>query len=163
MSKPLAVFLLAISMALPISALADKEDHGVAPVVISGAVIKDAQQSEGLITDPIHGSDHDLVTINGIGTFVAARMTKQGGDTGITFVELIIDGKTVVGRSYAALNNWGMTQDNPFGVVLLHGNGVDAVTIGFQQPIRFKSSLVLRAKVRENGVVQMIGTVVHGQ
>lgn len=132
-------------------------DHG------GGASIHGAQQSEGLIVDPANGSVHDLVSITGSGSFVAARMTKQGGTNHITSVQLIIDGKTIVGRTYAALDNWGMTQNNPYGVVLLHGNGVDAVTIGFQQPIKFNNSLVLRTTVGEPGIVQMIGTVIYGQ
>lgn len=128
-----------------------------------GATIKGARQSEGLITSPASGTVHNLVSITGSGSFVAARMTKQGGTTDITTVELIIDGQTVVGRTFAALNNWGLTQNNPFGVVLLHGGGVDAVTIGFQQPVKFESSLVLRTNVGESGIVQMIGTVIYGQ
>ena len=135
----------------------------VSSISMGGATINGAQKSEGLITNPNIGSNHDLVSINGSGTFVAARMTKQGGTNNITSVELIIDGKTIVGRTYAALDNWGMTQNNPFGVVLLHGNGIDAVTIGFQQPIKFNNSLILRTSVGENGIVQMIGTVIYGQ
>ena len=130
---------------------------------VGGATINGAQQAEGLIVDPLNGSVHDLVSITGSGTFVAARMTKQGGTNDITTVQLIIDGKTIVGRTYAALNNWGMTQNNPFGVVLLHGNGVDAVTIGFPQPITYNNSLILRTTIGEYGIVQMIGTVVYGQ
>lgn len=128
-----------------------------------GATISGAEQTEGLIADPVDGSVHDLVSLTGSGTFIAARMTKQGGSNDITTVQLIIDGQTIVGRTYAALNNWGMTQNNPFGVVLLQGNGIDTVTIGFPQPIKYENSLILRTSVGEPGIVQMIGTVIHGE
>jgi len=134
----------------------------VAAIEAGDATISGAKQAEGLITSVLSGSSHDLVSITGSGTFIAARMTKQGGTNDITTVELIIDGQTIVGRTYAALDNWGMTQNNPFGVVLLKGNGVDAVTIGFQQPIKFENSLILRTNVGESGIVQMIGTVIYG-
>ena len=135
----------------------------VASSSVGGATIKGAKKSEGLITSPGNGTTHDLVTITGSGTFVAARMTKQGGASNITTVELVIDGQTIVGRTYAALDNWGMTQNNPYGTVLLHGNGIDAVTIGFPQPIEFEDSLILRTNVGESDIVQMIGTVIYGQ
>lgn len=139
------------------------EIQGLRTDVSNIGTINGSSKSEGLIVDPGNGSVHDLVSITGSGTFVAARMTKQGGTNNITSVQLIIDGKTIVSRTFAALNNWGMTQNNPFGIVLLHGNGVDAVTIGFSQPIKFENSLVLRTTVGETGVVQMIGTVIYGQ
>ncbi|MDH3974208.1 MAG: hypothetical protein OEV42_08005 [Deltaproteobacteria bacterium] len=128
------------------------------------ATIKEADDAEGLITNPASGSTHDLVNITGPGTFVAARMTKQGGASGLTAVSLEIDGKVIVQRNIAALKNWGLTQNNPFGVVVnTSAVGIDAVTIGFQQPIEFENSLVLRAIVGEPGVVQIIGTVIHGK
>lgn len=128
------------------------------------ATIKGANDAEGLITSPVEGSTHDLVTIAGPGTFVAARMTKQGGASGLTAVSLEIDGNVIVQRNIAALKNWGLTQNNPFGVVVnTSAIGIDTVTIGFQQPITFENSLVLRTIVGEPGVVQMIGTVIYGK
>ena len=106
---------------------------------------------------------YDLVTLTGPGSFVSARMTKQGGDSGFTFLELVIDDKIIIGRSFAALKNWGMTESNPFGVVVLTEGIVDAATIGFQQPIKFEDSLVLRAVVDQSGVEQIIGTVIYGE
>ena len=127
------------------------------------ATIKGAAQDEGLITDPISGNTYDLVTLTGPGSFVSARMTKQGGGSDLTFLELVIDEEIIIGRSFAALKNWGMTESNPFGVVVLTEGIVDAATIGFQQPIKFEDSLVLRARVNESGVEQIIGTVIYGE
>jgi hypothetical protein len=129
------------------------------------STIKGAIQNEGLVTDPENGSEIELVNITGPGTFVAARLVKQGGGTGLTSVELIIDGETVVGRNIVALKNWAMTQSNPFGVVVFsnQGLGIDTVTIGFSQPISFEENLVLKAAVGEDGVEQIIGTVIHGE
>jgi hypothetical protein len=173
---PIILSVVLASMTAPMLAHAGKK-HGVPHQlkrilneiqslhgdIFSLASVSGAQQTEGLLLNPASGTTHDLVSLSGSGSFVAARMTKQGGNTDITTVELIVDGETVVGRTYAALDNWGMTQSNPFGVVLLHGNGVDAVTIGFPQPIKYNYSLVLRTKVNESGVDQMIGTVIHGE
>ena len=92
-------------------------------------------------------------------------MTKQGGDSGLTAVRLILDGQTVVGRNIVALKNLAMTQNNSYGVsVFTSAVGIDAVTIGFSQPLAFEESLVLQAVIGEDlGVVQIIGTVIYGQ
>lgn len=122
----------------------------------------------GLVVDPAASSTHDLVTLTGEGTFISAILTKQGGATDITFVQLIIDGQIVHDRSVAGLRNFGLTQSNPYGVAVLNGggqpDGIDTVTIGFPCPIPFTSSLILRAVVgaSDTGVVQMIGDVIAG-
>ena len=126
------------------------------------STINGATQAGGLITDPVQDT-HELVNVTGPGTFVAARMVKQGGSTGLTAVELIIDGETVIHRNIAALKNWGMTQNNPFGVVVFTNSSIDTVTIGFSQPISFEEDLILNAVVGETGVVQIIGTVIYGE
>ena len=128
-----------------------------------GANIRGADDTEGLVVSPANGSSHNLVSLTGPGTFVAARMVKQGGASGLTAVSLEIDGKIIVQRNVAALKNWGMTQNNPFGVVVFTNGTIDTVTIGFQQPIEYQTSLVLKALVNETGVAQIIGTVIHGQ
>lgn len=148
-------------------------DAAPVPVTMSGnpccARIKGAASKEGLVAyDPVTGDiaqeTYDLVNLDGPGTFVAARLTKQGGITGLTAISLSIDGKTVVQRNIVALKNFGMTQNNPFGVVVVTSPvGIDTVTIGFSQPIAFEESLVLSAQVGESGVVQIIGTVIYGE
>jgi hypothetical protein len=56
-----------------------------------------------------------------------------------------------------------LTENNPYGVVVLTGpGGIDAVTISFQQPLVFQDNLTLRAIVGEPGVEQIIGTVIYG-
>jgi hypothetical protein len=59
------------------------------------------------------------VALKGFGKFISAQITKQGGTNDLTFVSLDIDGKNVVSMSIAAAKNWGLTADNPYGVVLL--------------------------------------------
>lgn len=125
--------------------------------------VENPRQEEGLINGPAEGSEHTLVSISGPGKFVSARMTKQGGASGITFASLVLDGEVIEQRSFAAIKNWGLIVHNPFGVaVLTSASGIDAFTIGFPQPLAFESSLELRATVNEPGVVQMIGTVIVG-
>lgn len=129
----------------------------------NGSKVKGVASAEGLITVFENGPTYDLVDLSGPGTFVAARMVKQGGDSGLTAISLEIDGKVVVQRNVAALKNWGMTQNNPFGVVVFTSGDIDTVTVGFSQPMTFENNLVLRAIVGESGVVQIIGTVIYGQ
>jgi hypothetical protein len=125
--------------------------------------IKNARQFEGLVVNPLDPSTHTLVSINGPGKLVSARLTKQGGAAGLTFVTLLLDGQVIEGRSIAALKNWAMTQYNPFGVMVATSPvGIDAVTIGFPQTLEFQNKLELRVQVSEPGVVQMIGTVIAG-
>jgi hypothetical protein len=125
--------------------------------------VRNPRQSEGLVVNPLDPSTHTLVSINGPGKFVSARLTKQGGASGLTFVTLLMDGQVIEGRSIAALKNWAMTQNNPFGVMVgTSPAGIDAVTIGFPQTLEFQNKLELRVQVSEPGVVQMIGTVIAG-
>ncbi len=119
------------------------------------------QRSQGLKA-PAGKGNHVLVKLRGPGVFVGAEVAKQGGATDLTFVDLTIDGKNVVNLSYAAAQNWGLTQYNPFGIVLLKTGAISNLTIGFPVPLRFEKELVLSANVNEVGVVQILGNVVHG-
>ncbi len=132
------------------------------PVNIVNAVIKGADSAEGLVA-PAPVATHVLVDLDGPGTFVSARLVKQGGATGLTAFSLVIDGNLVVQRNIAALKNWGMTQSNPFGVSVFTNGSIDTVTIGFVQPIEFENDLIFSAIVNEAGVVQIIGTVIFGE
>ncbi len=127
----------------------------------SGGVC-DPERTQGLLVSPSR-SKHVLVNLQGPGTFLSAMVTKQGGDSGITFVNLDIDGRNVVSMSFAGLQNFGLTAQNPHGVVLRGTGGpVQSVTIGWPYPLVFKKSLSLRIQVKETGVAQIIGLVVHG-
>ena len=137
-----------------------------APQDVFSASVKNPQQSTGLVVSPGAGT-HDLVDLDGPGVFVSAFMTKQGGATDITSVVLIIDGQTVVARNIEALKNFGLTQNNSYGVSVFASptvGGVDGVTIGFSEPLKFKEFLLLQAIVgaSDTGVVQILGTVIHG-
>jgi len=121
------------------------------------------ERTQGLVA-PASQATHNLVTLKGPGKFVAAQITKQGGASDMTFVSLDIDGKNVVNASIAALNNWAMTQQNPYGVVLLKSpSGIETVTIGYPSTLAFNTSLKLSVTVREPNVVQIIGNVIHGE
>ena len=64
--------------------------------------------------------------------------------------------------SYAAAANAGLTQHNPYGLVLLHSTALKTMTIGFPAPLRYERKLVLRVTVNEPNVVQILGNVIHG-
>jgi len=121
----------------------------------------DPQRTQGLRA-PAPKGNHALVTLEGPGVFLGAAVTKQGGTNDLTFVILDIDGRNVTNLSYAAATNAGLTQQNPYGLVLLHSTALKTVTIGFPAPLRFERKLVLRVTVNEPNVVQILGNVIHG-
>ena len=121
----------------------------------------DPQRTQGLKAPAANGN-HDLINLQGPGVFLGASVAKQGGATDLTFVILDIDGRNVVNFSYAAANNQGLTQQNPYGMVLVHGAAVKTMTLGFPTPLTYKRSLRLRVTVNEPGVVQILANIVHG-
>lgn len=126
-------------------------------------LVENAELREGLVVNPVSGTEHVLVSITGPGKFVSARMTKQGGVSGLTAFSLELDGKNIENRNFIALKNIGLTEHNPYGIsIFTSAAGIDDVTAGFQVPLVFKESLVLKAVVNEGGVVQIIGTVLAG-
>lgn len=119
------------------------------------------QRTQGLKA-PAGQGEHLLVSLKGPGVFIAAQVTKQGGESDLTFVDLDLDGRNVTNLSFAAARNWGLTQQNPYGLVLLGARAIDTLTIGFPVPLRFEKELKLSAVVNEPGVVQIVANVVHG-
>lgn len=120
-----------------------------------------AERTQGLRA-PAPEGEHVLVQLKGPGVFVAAEITKQGGDSDLTFVSLDLDGKNVTNISYAAVRNQGLTQQNPYGLVLLGTRALDTLTIGFPVPLRFERELKLSVIVKEPGIVQILANVIHG-
>jgi hypothetical protein len=121
------------------------------------------ERTEGLKA-PAPKGEYELVTIKGPGTFISAEISKQGGTNDITFISLDIDGKNVVNLSVAAAANWGLTQDNPYGLVLLKSAaGIKTLTIGYPFPLNFSQELKIKVTVNEDNVAQIIANVVHGK
>lgn len=119
------------------------------------------ERTQGLRA-PAGQGEHLLVSLKGPGVFIAAQVTKQGGESDLTFVDLDLDGKNVTNLSFAAARNWGLTQQNPYGLVLLGSRAIDTLTIGFPVPLRFERELKLSVVVNEPGVVQVLANVIHG-
>ncbi|MBI3694778.1 MAG: hypothetical protein HY238_08065 [Acidobacteria bacterium] len=126
------------------------------------AGVCDPARTQGLKA-PAPEGDHTLVSLKGPGVFVAAEASKQGGASGLTFVILDIDGRNVVNLSYAAAQNLALTQQNPFGIVLLGSAEIKTFTIGWPSPLRFERELKLSVTVNEGGVVQILANVIHGK
>ena len=118
------------------------------------------ERTQGLKA-PAPASTHQLVRIAGPGVFLGAAITKQGGASGLTVVILDLDGRNVTNLSYAAAENAGLTQQNPYGLVLLKSNSLKTLTVGFPAPLRFESDLKLSVTVNEPGVVQILANVIH--
>ena len=124
----------------------------------------DPQRTQGLKAPaPKGAAPQVLVNIDGPGVFVAAHVSKQGGDNDLTFVNLDIDGRNVTSISFAAARNLGFTQQNPYGLVMLQSAAIENLTIGFPVPLTFRRQLKLSVVVNENGVVQILGNVIHGR
>lgn len=125
--------------------------------------VRDPERTQGLIASAPAGV-YDLVTLDGPGKFISAQVTKQGGESDLTFVSLDIDGRNVVNLSFAALRNIGLTQNNPYGLVLLNSAGdPETLTIGFSYPLTYKQELKLSVSVQEAGVAQIVANVIHGR
>lgn len=119
------------------------------------------QRTQGLKAPAPKGT-YTLVNLTGPGLFLSANVTKQGGATDLTFVNLEIDGRNVVSFSYAAARNVGLTEANPYGIQYLSGSAVESFAIGWPFPLTFKRSLKLSVTVNETGVVQILANVVRG-
>lgn len=128
------------------------------------AGVCDPQRTQGLIAPASKGKAKQiLVSLEGPGVFLGAQVTKQDGESDLTFVSLDIDGRSVTDLSFAAAKNWGLTHQNPYGVVLLEAGGIKTITIGFPTPLRFRRSLKLSVVVSEGGVAQILANVIHGK
>jgi hypothetical protein len=121
----------------------------------------DPERTEGLAA-PAPTGTYELVTLEGPGLFLGAEVSKQGGDDDLTFVILDIDGRNVTNVSYAAAINWGLTQQNPYGFVVLQTSGIKTMAIGFPTPLLYKRSLRFAVTVNESGVAQIVANVIHG-
>ena len=122
------------------------------------------ERTQGLVAPAVQDTVYELVRIEGLGRFVSAQLTKQGGSNDLTFVSLDIDGKNVVNISIAALRNIGLTQDNPYGLTIFSpSQDMSTVTIGFDVPLVFRRELKLSVDVRESGVDQILANVIHGK
>jgi hypothetical protein len=119
------------------------------------------QRIQGLKAPAPRGT-YTLVNLEGPGLFLAAHVTKQGGATGLSFVRLRIDGQSVVDLSFAAAHNWGLAQQNPYGLVVLGSGGLQTLTFGWPVPLVFKRNLNLSVVVNEPGVVQIVANVIRG-
>lgn len=128
---------------------------------ICASGVCDPQRTQGLRA-PAPKGDHKLVELKGPGVFLGAQVTKQGGNTGLTFVILDIDGRNVTNFSFAAAQNAGLTAQNPYGIVLLQSRALKTFTVGWPTPLRFSRKLTLSVTVNEPGVVQILGNVIHG-
>lgn len=130
------------------------------PSSLIGSVVNPVR-TQGLATNPANNSTKELVKLKGPGLFLSAELTKQGGNTDLTFLILDIDGQNVVNISIAALFNQGLTAHNPYGVcVFRSGASLETVTIGWPYPLTFNKSLSLKAVVNESGVVQLLANVI---
>ena len=125
------------------------------------AGVCDPERTEGLKAPAPNGT-HSLVALKGPGVFLGAEISKQGGTNDLTFVVLDIDGRNVSNLSYAGAINQGLTQQNPYGLVLLQSPAIKTVTIGFPTPLVYKKSLNLSVTVNEGNVVQILANVIHG-
>jgi hypothetical protein len=123
--------------------------------------ICDPKRTQKLMPHPPRG-EQIMVGLEGPGVFLAAEVAKQGGNSGLTFVNLDIDGRNVTALSFVAAENNGLTQYNPYGIVLLSSSVLKNFTIGFPSPLRFERNLTLNVHVDEEEVEQILINIIHG-
>ena len=121
----------------------------------------DPQRTQGLKAPAPKGT-YKLIDIKGPGLFLSGHVSKQGGASGLTFVRMQLDGRGVVDLSFAAARNLGLTQQNPYGIVLLGSGVLQNFTFGWPVPLVFKKSLRLSVVVKEDGIVQIVANVIRG-
>jgi hypothetical protein len=136
-----------------------KPSPPTAPPCAAG--VCDPQRTQGLRAPAPNGT-HTLVALEGPGVFLGAAVSKQGGTNNLTFVVLDIDGRNVTNLSYAAAINQGLTEQNPYGLVVVQSNALLTFTIGFPTPLRYRRSLRLSVTVNEPNVDQILANVIHG-
>ena len=119
------------------------------PLILTGADI------------PLSGP-HNLVVINGEGSFISAVISKRGGETDNTIVKVKIDGRPVVNWRFKDLQTMGLTKvTNPYGVVLHKGeDDVKTMTIGFPSPLSFATKLEIKVDVQENNVCRIVANAI---
>ncbi len=123
--------------------------------------IAGAQRTQGLLA-PVPVGEHVLVELKGPGVFVCAQVTRQNDPAGVSFVSLDLDGRNVVSLSFEAASNFGLTQSNPYGLVLLEKPPISTMTIGYPLPLYFERGLTLKVSVQEMGIAQILANVIHG-
>ena len=123
--------------------------------------VENPVRTQGLVTNPANNTTKELVKLKGPGLFISAEVTKQGGNSDLTFIILDIDGRNVVNISVAALFNQGLMSHNSYGVeVFRSAAALETVTIGFPVPLTYRKQLSLKVTVNETGVVQIVGNVI---
>jgi hypothetical protein len=125
------------------------------------AAVCNPERTQGVKAPALQGN-HVLVTLKGPGVFLGAAVSKQGGANDLTFVSLDIDGRNVTNLSYAAAANQGLSQQNPYGLVLVQSGGLKTFTVGFPTPLMFRRQLQLSVQVNEPNVVQILANLIHG-
>lgn len=125
-------------------------------------VVKVPQRTQAIITNVAPGN-HLLMELRGPGVFVAAQISKQGGNNDLTFVDFEIDGHNIVSLSFAAMINFGLDKSNPYGLVVTKQGMLDNLTIGYPHLLGYAQSLKLSVTVKELGVTQILANVLHGK
>ena len=138
------------------------EPSPVAPPAIGGQYfgIRGTQRTEAVIRRP--EGEHTMIELRGPAIFVAGLVRKSGGNSDITIVILDIDGRNVVNLTYAGAQFAGLTQYNPYGILLLTTESNKTLTIGFPSPLHFQRNLRLRVIVNEDDVDQIVANIIHG-
>ena len=107
--------------------------------------------------------EHKFIKLKGPGLFLSAQISKQSGNSDISFVDLRIYGNSVFNLSYASMVNLGFTQQNPYGMVLVKTGEIENVTLGFPYTLKYEKSLELSFTTREERIKQVIANGIFGK
>jgi len=97
--------------------------------------------------------DTAIFHLLGAGWLRAAEIVKRGGATDKTFVSLELDGEPAIVTSFANLKNPWMQLATPYIVANVKTEGnISRMTIWYSPERKFRSMLLVRVEVAEDGV-----------
>lgn len=128
---------------------------------VSNAVINEIAREYIQVSSPTIGQEHVLISLSGPGSFVSARFLAEGSTAQDTFVVLEIDGNAIVQENLREIDQLTGRYGSLIGATTDGGRGY-VLSVSFQLPVAFESSLVLKA-TPILGITRMRALVIYGQ
>lgn len=136
----LALFATGLMAALPATACVEGD--------VRGEVVIAERQAGATAT-----GETEILHLLGAGWLRSAEIVKRGGDTDNTYVSLELDGQPAIVTSFANLKNPWMQINTPFLVANVTTEGdISRMTIWYSPEMKFRSMLLVRVDVKEDGV-----------
>jgi hypothetical protein len=131
---------------------------------VSNAVINGINREYFLVSSPTIGQEYVLISLSSPGSFVSARFLAEGPSVQETFVVLEIDGIAIVQETLREIDQLSGRYGSLIGATTDGGRNY-VLSVSFQLPVTFESSLVLKATPigAIGAVTRMRALVTYGQ